>query len=489
MTEPEVDTLEDSPGSHRDLVAPVRSYLFVVLECDRPTSGGARYALQGVDEVVIGRGSERSAARTTVGGVSRLVVRIPGRSMSTTHARLLHQDGEWVLEDARSTNGSYVNGSRVERAVVSDGDVVELGHTLFVLRPALRTPSGCEMDRDTLHQKKVPPGFFTLLPEEQPRLDALARIARSDISILLLGETGVGKEVIARSLHAISGRSGSFVAVNCGALPANLVESHLFGHVRGAFSGAIRDEAGAVRAADEGTLLLDEIGDLPLVAQPAFLRFLQERDVTPVGSAQPYRVDTRVIAATHQPVQDLTARTAFRSDLLARLTGYTHTLRPLRERREDIGFIIADILAKNGPPTGALSIAPDVGWHWLSHAWPCNIRQLEQTLLRAVVLADQGTIQRRHLLHGETAWERSTSTQHRTGSTLRKPLSEEHMNLRAELVHQLHLHNGNISGVAKALGKARMQVHRWMKRWKIDAASFRKQSTPPDDEPNGRASR
>ena len=488
MTEPEVDTLEDSPGSHHDLEASARPHLFVVLECDRPTSGGARYALQGVDEVVVGRGSERSGTRTTVGGVSRLVVRIPGRSMSTTHARLLRKDGEWVLEDARSTNGSYVNGSRVERAVVSDGDVVELGHTLFVLRLGLRTPSGCETDRDTLHQEKVPPGFFTLLPDEQPRLDALARIARSDISILLLGETGVGKEVISRSLHRISGRSGPFVAVNCGALPANLVESHLFGHVRGAFSGAIRDEQGAVRAADKGTLLLDEIGDLPLVAQPAFLRFLQERDVTPVGSAQPYRVDTRIIAATHQPVQDLAVRTAFRSDLLARLTGYTHTLRPLRERREDIGLVIADILAKNGATTGALSIAPDVGWHWLSHAWPSNIRQLEQTLFRAVVLAEEGVIQLRHLVHGDAALGRSNATHNRPRSALNKPLSQEHENLRVELVHQLQMHNGNISGVAKALGKARMQVHRWMKRWEIDPESFRQQSRSSDD-PNGDVAR
>src|SRR5688500_10869775 len=155
--------------------------------------------------------------------------------MSTTHARMLHKSGEWVLEDARSTNGSYINGSRVERALVRDGDVIELGHTLFVLRLDVRTPSGCESDCDTLRRETMVPGFSTLVPDEQPRLDALTRIARSNISILLLGETGSGKEVIARSLHRISGRAGSFVAVNCGALPANLVESHLFGHVRGAF--------------------------------------------------------------------------------------------------------------------------------------------------------------------------------------------------------------------------------------------------------------
>jgi len=178
VTEPQADTLEDSPGSHRDSVTPVRPHLFIVLECDRPTSGGARYALEEVDEVVIGRGSERSGTRTRVGGVNRLVVRIPSRSMSSTHARLLRKNGEWLLEDARSTNGSYINGSRVERALVRDGDVVELGHALFVLRLALCTPSACENDCDTLGRGTVAPGFSTLVPDEQPRLDALTSIAR-----------------------------------------------------------------------------------------------------------------------------------------------------------------------------------------------------------------------------------------------------------------------------------------------------------------------
>jgi transcriptional regulator with AAA-type ATPase domain len=477
MTEPEIDTFEDSPGSHPAAITPGRPHLFVVLECDRPTSGGARYALEEMQEVVVGRGSERSGTRATEGGVNRLMVRIPGRSMSATHARLLRVDGEWVLEDARSTNGSYVNGTRVERALLRDGDVVELGHTLFVLRLAMSTPAGCATDLDTLRHESAPVGFSTLLPQEQPRLEALTRIARSDISILLLGETGSGKEVIARSLHRISGRPGPFLALNCGALPTNLVESHLFGHVRGAFSGAVKDELGAVRSADRGTLLLDEIGDLPPAAQPAFLRFLQERDVTPVGSAQPCQVDTRVIAATHQPVQDLVARSTFRSDLLARLTGYTHLLRPLRDRREDLGVIIAGILAANRALTTAdVFIAPNVGAHWLSHPWPCNIRQLEQTLLRALVLADGNAIQLRHLLHGEVATTGSNYPSDRKAPHIPQRLSEEETNLRAALVRYLQEHNGNISDVARAMGKARMQIHRWMRRWEIEPGTFRRQS-------------
>src|SRR5262249_24796529 len=156
------------------------------------------------------------------------------------------------------------------------------------------------------------------------QLAALARIASMPIPVLLLGESGTGKEVLARAVHTLSGRSGAFVAVNCGGLSASLIESQLFGHVKGSFTGAGRDEPGLVRAADRGTLFLDEIGDLPLAAQAALLRVLQEREVVPVGGARPVAVDLRVVAATHRPLEKMAAKGDFRADLLARLSGYRH---------------------------------------------------------------------------------------------------------------------------------------------------------------------
>src|SRR5262249_43426020 len=158
-----------------------------------------------------------------------------------------------------------------------------------------------------------------------------------------------------KGMHAISGRRGPFVAINCGALPPSLLESQLFGHVKGSFTGARRDELGFVRSAEGGTLFLDEIGDLPLPAQAALLRVLQDREVVPVGGTRPMRVDVRVIAATNKPLEALCLEGEFRTDLLARLTGYQHTLVPLRQRLEDFGLLVGDLLQR-----ATLSGAKDV---------------------------------------------------------------------------------------------------------------------------------
>ena len=478
MTEVEADTHEDSPQSQGAELVPVQPYLFLVLECDRPTSGGARYSLRGVDEVVVGRGTARSATRQPSGGVRQLVVRVPGRSMSSTHARLRAESGEWVLEDAHSTNGSFVNDARVERSVLRDGDILELGHTLFVFRAALPTPIGTPLELDS-NDLCVPPGFATLLPEEQPRLEGLDRIARSSITVLLCGETGTGKEVLARSIHRLSGRSGRYVAVNCGALPASLVESHLFGHARGAFSGAVKDELGAIRAADRGPLLLDEIGDLPLAAQPALLRVLQEREVTPVGSSQAQAVEVRVIAATHQPLDVLVSKGSFRADLLARLSGFTHRLRPLRAHREDLGVIAAALLTKDGAGVADAAISPQAGRQLISAEWPWNVRQLEQVLKRGFALAHGSVLSAKHVQ--EAIGPEHSPQDDKRPSRPPPRLSETDASIEKEVISQLERHDGNISAVAKALGKERMQIHRWMKRFGIAADAFRGRTKPGDD--------
>ncbi len=186
-----------------------------------------------------------------------------------------------------------------------------------------------------------PFGLRTLLPELSESHGALARVAKkSTVPILFLGATGSGKEVLAREVHALSERKGAFVAVNCGALPLTLVESLLFGHVKGSFSGAARDEPGFVRSAEGGTLFLDEIGDLPATSQAALLRVLQEHEVIPVGATRAQRVDVRIVAATHRPLEALSETGGFRSDLLARLKGYTHRVPTLASRMPDFGVLL-----------------------------------------------------------------------------------------------------------------------------------------------------
>jgi transcriptional regulator with GAF, ATPase, and Fis domain len=286
---------------------------------------------------------------------------------------------------------------------------------------------------------------------------------------MLRGETGTGKEVAARAVHALSKRAGPFVPVNCGAIPVALVESHLFGHTRGAFSGAVRDEPGFVRAAHGGTLFLDEIGDLPPASQAALLRVLQEGEVIPVGTTRAVPVDLRIVAATHQQLEALVARGAFRADLLARLDGFTFALPPLRERREDTGLLVADLLRAT-PDAERLQLSSEVGRALLQYEWPLNIRELGHCLARACALAKgEHRLELRHLppqVRG--ALEPSPGAD--------EPLGAEGSDarLRVQLEGLLAQHEGNVAEVARALGKARMQVHRWCKRFEIDPERYRR---------------
>ena len=259
--------------------------LFVVLEGDRPTARGARYSLVGVETITLGRGAARVATRSADG--RSLDVRVPGRWISSSHAVIRAVAGEWIVEDAGSRNGTFVRGERVTSRVLRDGDTVEAGRVYFAVRGGPANEGLIVRDEDAARTTQ-PFGLRTLLPEMQEGYAALARVARgSTVPILFLGPTGSGKEVLAREVHAQSGRQGPFIPVNCGALPTTLVESLLFGHVKGAFSGAARDEVGFVRSADGGTLFLDEIGDLPATSQAALLRVLQEHEVIPVGATRP----------------------------------------------------------------------------------------------------------------------------------------------------------------------------------------------------------
>lgn len=440
--------------------------LFIVIECGRPLAGGARYSLSRVDEVILGRGPARTAERPH--GTGRLVVCIPDRWMSHAHARIFRAGDTWTLEDTGATNGCMVNGERVTRALLADDDVVELGHTIFRLRETLSNPSAAP-DCDAAERPARAMGFSTLLPELAVTLEAVERVGATPLPVLLLGETGTGKELVASRLHALSKRTGRFVAVNCGALPDALLESQLFGHVKGAFSGAVGDTLGFVRSAERGTLFLDEIGDLSLRSQAALLRVLQEREVVPVGATHPIAVDVRVLAATHRPLEALCARGEFRSDLYARLVGLRVVLPPLRERREDLGLLVADVLRAVAPARAeSLSLSAPAGRAFALYDWPLNIRELHQTLALSVALATSDVVELSHLP--------AHFTEVRAQQTLAQPpwpLSSEDALLHAELLAQFENARGNVSEVARAMGKARTQIHRWIKRFGIDLGAFR----------------
>lgn len=426
-------------------VAPQKlgAVLFRAFDADRPRDAPSRHALHDVDEVLLGRADAHSAQLDA----RALKLGIADRWMSTAHAKLTRVLKAWVLEDTRSKNGVRHNGAAVQRVELRDGDVFELGRTWFVFKAQQPVPH-------------APPGPSTISPALEARLAELFAIARSTVSVALSGPTGAGKEVIAREVHARSGRSGAFIAVNCGALPSELVESELFGHRKGAFSGALDDRPGLIRAAHGGTLLLDEVGDLPLEAQPALLRVLQEKTVVPVGATAPIPVDVRVVSATHRSLEQLVARGEFRDDLRARLGGYELTLPALVDRREDLGLLISALLARHAKAPVRFSVnAARALFAW---DWPRNVRELEKVLERALALATAGTIELEHL-----------PPELSSPPPTRRPSDDELDDARKrELERLLTEHHGNISAVARAMGKARMQIQRWLKRYGLDARDF-----------------
>jgi len=457
---------ERTPPARRRGEPRVERSLFLVLEGGRVAAGGLRIALVGAGVLRIGRGDVRTLP--TGAGVRQLA--IPDARMSAIHARIVATGAGHVLEDAGSTNGTLVNGAPITRHVLRDDDVVELGQTLFVYRARSEDSAAPAPDLDSSALTGQPPAFATLDPALERRLQRLARVAPSSLSILLLGETGTGKELLAQGLHALSRRPGPFVAVNCGAIPDTLIESHLFGHVRGAFSGALRDEPGLVRSAQHGTLLLDEIGDLPASSQAALLRVLQESEVRPVGSAHTTKVDVRIIAATHMPLEALIARDAFRRDLYARLIGYTFTIPPLRERRVDLGLLVAALLA-----AGKLGASRDLRIHndaarmLVHHAWPMNVRELEQVLRAAALLADDATITAHDLPPSLVDLDADPGFPDDRAVPVVLPPGPAQQ--RARLLALIAEHDGNLSAVARVLATSRSQLHRLLERHAIEPRS------------------
>jgi transcriptional regulator with GAF, ATPase, and Fis domain len=390
--------------------------------------------------------------------------------MSSTHATITKVFGRWVVEDANSKNGTVVNGEPQKRAFLADGDLVEFGHSFFLFRDALATSDDDPADI-TADEPAPATGLVTLIPALARTFRQLEQVSRSDVSVVLHGESGTGKEVVARAIHAISSRKGSFVAVNCGALPDTLVETELFGYRKGAFSGAAEDRPGLVRSADGGTVLLDEIGDLPAPSQAAFLRVLQEREVMPVGATRPISVDVRVIAASHRDLDELVLGGKFRADLLARVSGVKVVLPPLRERREDLGLLVGALLRRLAPDREVI-FDVRAARALFRYGWPLNIRELEKCLAAAIVLAGGELVEIDHL-PATVAAALEAHPPEDAPSDDDSPLGPEDEKRKKELVQLLQEHKGNVSAISRAMGKARMQIQRWLKRFKLDPEKFR----------------
>jgi transcriptional regulator with GAF, ATPase, and Fis domain len=437
----------------------------LAFHASRPRAGGARFCLAGADEISIGSGVGRGSERRREAGKERIGITVDCRAMSRRHARLHRTPEGWVVEDAGSRNGVHVNGQRIDRgAILQAGDLVTLGRAFFLLE---HHDTEDLSDLDAADVTSALPGMLTLSPGHAAELSNLAAIARTAAAVTLVGETGTGKELVARAVHRLSGRAGPYAAVNCAGLARTLIESELFGYVKGAFSGAAKDHPGHIQAADRGTLLFDEILAAPAELQAALLRTLQEREVTPVGARAPVPVDVRFVAAAQRPLADAVAKGGFRDDLRARLEGFVLDLPPLRHRLADIGIFVAHALRSSGAEVGGATASEREDLHFtlpaalrlLRHRWPGNIRELAAAVDRARTLARDGAIDEEHLLlpaapdpdGGKAGPDK----------------------LRQELVATLRATGGDVSATAQRLGRNRTLVHRWLRRLGIDAGDFR----------------
>jgi transcriptional regulator of acetoin/glycerol metabolism len=391
---------------------------------------------------------------------------LAGTDVSRRHASLQRgTDGQLTLVDLESRNGTRVNGAAIRVKRVGVGDVVRVGRWVGVIAD---TPEPVS---------ELAPGLFgggVLRRALAPVVTA----AGSDLPIVLEGETGTGKEVVARAIHAWSGRSGSFVAVNCAALPQGLAEAELFGYRRGAFTGADRASPGFFRSAEGGTLLLDEISELPLALQAKLLRVLEQREVQPLGESRPIPIDVRVVVAGQESLLDAVRERRFRADLLARLDGMSVRLPPLRARREDVPTLFCQLWTALGQ-----GMQPSLEFDFVErlcvHDWPLNVRELVLLVRRLLVFhANEPSLHAGHLPArigdaGDRPGLLQPSPETAADKSSAVAAALERVEL-PELVAALRAAQGNVTQASTLLGITRQRAYRLIEGHALDLDGLRK---------------
>jgi transcriptional regulator with AAA-type ATPase domain len=407
------------------------------------------------------RGARREL---TIGREETSAVCLAGNDVSRRHAvlRIDPQSGIRIA-DLGSRNGVRVNGRPVAEAGIGVGDVVRIGGWVGLV--AARASAFVE----------IAPGLWGGAALEEA-LAPLRRAAASDLPIVLEGETGTGKELVTRALHRWSGRPGPLVAVNCAALPEGLAEGELFGYRRGAFTGADRPSAGFFRGAHGGTLLLDEVSDLPLPLQGKLLRVLEEREVQPLGEIRPVPIDVRVVVAGQQPLIEAVRAGRFRADLLARLDGLSVRLPPLRARREDVLPLFSHLLEEIGQGR-APSMESDFAESLCMHDWPFNVRELVLLAKRLLTLhGSEVTLRAQHLPEriagGPGASPAAPSAE--AAAAARSPAAASDPVELPALVVALRASGGNVARAAAMLGISRQRAYRLMEGQAVDLEALRK---------------
>ena len=375
-------------------------------------------------------------------------------AVSARHASIRRVQTGFEVRDLGSKNGTFYDGAALERAVVPPGATLKIGSSLVLLSPE---------EEHVALPPSTASRFGELVGDSLPMRRAYAvleRVSGGRAPVLILGESGTGKEVCARAIHDASPRSGGpFVVFDASAASETLLESELFGHVRGAFTGADRDRTGAFAAADGGTLFLDEIGELPLKLQPKLLRMLELGEVKQVGGSKPQRFDVRVIAATHRDLGEEVNRGTFRGDVYFRLAVVEVHLPPLRDRPDDLAELARAFLSREGAPIDGVE-GPNLE-RLRCYGWPGNVRELRNVLARAVALSSPGTrFADLPILLGATAASPPGPT-----VTADRPFLDAKVELvegfeRAYLRDLLARHGDNLAHAARVAGVERKHLYR-----------------------------
>lgn len=363
---------------------------------------------------------------------------VPDPTVSEQHCLLSVQPGGLTVEDLGSSGGVFLGPARVAQAtLVSVGASFVIGATTVTIKPgAEEEPSGTALL----------PGMVGGSAAMRRVAVEVRRHARTRAPVLLQGESGTGKDLVARALHALSRRPGAYVPLNVGAMPESLADAELFGHRRGAFTGAVANRSGAFELAHQGTLFLDEIAEVPASVQVRLLRVVEDGQVRALGSTRPTHVDTRIVSASWVPLGERVSDGSFRADLYHRLSTAVVRLPPLRQRKSDIPELCEVLLRRMSPDVGERQLAPGALARLVAHSWPGNVRELGSVLYRASLLTEEVMIEPHHV---ELAFP--------TDGKGRKVS-------RADAPRLLDQYRGNVSAAARASGVARSTFRAWLEK-------------------------
>jgi len=399
--------------------------------------------------------------RLRVGSGADADIVVDDPHVSRIHCEIEPGEGGLTLRDLGSTNGTFIGGAAIKEVVLTPGALVTLGGSRLMV----------EMDA-TIPPEPPTARFGDAIASSHEMMQVFAmlgKLAQSDVTITIIGETGTGKDVLARAVHGVSSRDeGPFVVFDCGAVAATLIESELFGHERGAFTGAVAEHQGAFERADGGTLFLDEIGELPLDLQPRLLRALEQREIRRVGGTAQRPVDVRVIAATNRDLGAEVAAGRFRQDLYFRLSAAVVHVPPLRDRKLDLPVLVDMFLAEAGRDVTITAAALAA---LSTYDWPGNVRELRNVLTTAVAMIDGPILDVRHLMfpalaRAQAAAEAPARTERRLDDL---PLAGQSLEAleRSAIAQTLEQEGGNRTRTARVLGIAPSTLYEKIKKYSL----------------------